>query len=215
MPYVEGKYTVLANATKGILNLPLPIRGKGGLALNKGEAIDIEKAMSKEAIRNWLSELERIEGLGYIKWFTVGTVPTLSQTVPKLTWVPNRIGSTVAPPNQFDKKLNTLLDEEKKRDERTLPGDLGRVTDESYSRLSNVDAAEARVQAQKEAELSRKEEELAAREMAIAEREEKASRRGRRSREKKEGPEPGDPVDPSVDDGTTAVIGGPGNSDTP
>lgn len=181
MPYVEGKMTILGNATNGILNIPLPIRGKGGLVLGRGEAIDIEQALSKEKIRSWLSELERIEGLGYIKWFAKGAKPTKEQIVPKPKWTPSRVGTTVAPPNQFDKKLNQLLEEEKKRDERTLPGDLGRVTEESYAGMaSNVDPAEVRAQAVKEAELAQKEVELAERERLVQERETKASKRGRK-----------------------------------
>lgn len=182
MSYVAGKMTILANTTFGVLNTSLP-SGKGkrsGLVLPMGACIDVENIMTKEQIRAYLSDFEAMEANGYIKWFSKGSNPTAAQIVPRPTFVPNPVGSTVAPPNEFDAKLNALLAEEKKRDERTLPSDTGRITEESYGAAAGIDAAAERAKIQREAELEAKERALIEKERELKEREEKLSGKGKR-----------------------------------
>lgn len=161
--------------------LPTGAGRKGGLSLVRGGFVDIEEIMTKERIRTYLMELEGMEANDYIKWFSKGTKPTMAQVVPRPAFTPNPVGSTVAPPNEFDAKLNALLEEERKRDERTLPSELGRVTEQTYGEIAGVDAAAERARIQKDAALEAKEKALADKERELKEREDKlaSGRRGR------------------------------------
>ena len=171
MPYVEGKKTVLCNATNGILNTPIPnpLGGRGGISLDKGDYVDIEKVMSKAAIRKFMPELERIENSGYIKWEAKGSKPHGSH-IPIGGFKPSPIGSTVMPPTPFDEKLNELIKAEEERDKRTLPGSLHRQTQAEYdARLeTSGDAATLRAHEAEKAKLVDKERELAEKEAWLA-----------------------------------------------
>jgi len=131
--YVDGKMTVLCNATNGILNtvIPDPLGGRGGITLDKGEYFDIERVLSKSKIRKLLPELEKMEANGHIAWSLKGTKP-VNKFVPKRKFDVPIHGTVMAPTNIFDDKLNALLEKDAKQDEKTMPGDMKRRENVSF-----------------------------------------------------------------------------------
>jgi len=180
MPYKEGIKTVLCNATNGILNTPIPnpLGGRGGISLETGDYLDIEKVMSKSAIRKFLPELERIEAKGYIRWEDKGSKPS-NKYIPTGNFRPSPIGATVMPPTIFDEKLNALIKEEDERDKRTLPGSLHRQTQAEYDsqNISPRDDLLFKQQEAARAELVDKAKELAEKEAWLAAREEEIAKK--------------------------------------
>lgn len=172
MPYVEGIKTVLCNSTNGILNTPIPnpLGGRGGVSLDKGDYVDIEKVMSKSAIRKFLPEFERMEGLGYVKWESKDTKP-FGVHIPTAKFKPSPIGATIMPPTAFDEKLNELIKAEEERDKRTLPGSLHRQTQAEYDARGEQDAGVSKAYEAEKTKLDDKERELAEKEEWLAKKE--------------------------------------------
>lgn len=130
MKYVAGKVTVITNDSGALLNLFIGKDAHGNpitvtMHPRKGNPnIDIEEILDDDPkrIKRALYHLRALTETGRIGWHAKGSNP--SPTFPPAGFqVPMVEGAVVnAPPNEYDKKLNDLLDKDLKEDEKTKAG---------------------------------------------------------------------------------------------
>lgn len=142
--YEKGKRTVVLNMSGSVLALPLRTLSKKPVVLHprKGKAyIDIEDQCDQHDVVAALDDLETMTKAGKIAWYPKKSRPDSPNRKPPMV-LPRREGETsVAPPNEFDKKLNVILQKERDEDERTKASSSNRNMERTEPGQITVEAA--------------------------------------------------------------------------
>jgi hypothetical protein len=119
--YVPGKMTVALNTSGQVLTLQLKTRVGGTISLHPRKGInyfDIEELCAPEIIEAQKRDLEFWTQKDWITWHPKGSHPDTPQS--RGMRLPEVEGeSVIAPPNQYDKQINELIEKDIKEDDRT------------------------------------------------------------------------------------------------